>query len=138
MIHLTTSDIEALSTEKRLHLINGITGVKPANLVGSQDNNGVPNLAIYSSVVHIGSLPPLIGFFQRVQNEKDQDTYKNILQTENYTLNQVSQSFYKNAHQTSANYDNAISEFETCGLSPEYLFDFKAPFVKESALKYIR
>ncbi|WP_350657653.1 hypothetical protein, partial [Psychrobacter sp. S1-30-MNA-CIBAN-0213] len=43
---------------------------------------------------------------------------------------------YKQAHQTSARYDKDESEFAATGLTPEYLNEFAAPFVKESRLKY--
>ena len=52
-----------------------------------------------------------------------------------YTINHVGESFVKNAHYTSAKFDSDISEFKACGLTEEYLNDFKAPFVKESAIK---
>tara|TARA_B100001063_G_scaffold122232_1_gene114147 strand:- start:137 stop:559 length:423 start_codon:yes stop_codon:yes gene_type:complete len=63
-------------------------------------------------------------------------TFENILQTGVYTINQVNKSIYKQAHQTSARYDKDESEFEETGLTPEYLNEFSAPFVKESRLKY--
>ena len=63
-------------------------------------------------------------------------TFENILQTGTYTINQVNKSIYKQAHQTSARYDKEESEFDATGLTPEYLNDFAAPFVKESRLKY--
>ena len=49
----------------RLNLINSITGVKPSNLIGTKSKDGFSNLAIFSSVVHLGSKPPLIGFITR-------------------------------------------------------------------------
>jgi flavin reductase (DIM6/NTAB) family NADH-FMN oxidoreductase RutF len=41
----------------------------------------------------------------------------------------------ENAHFTSAKFDLEESEFEACGFTEEFLFDFPAPFVKESRIK---
>ena len=54
------ADIFNLDKVKRLKLINSITGVKPANLIGTRSSDGITNLAIFSSIVHLGSNPPLI------------------------------------------------------------------------------
>ena len=134
-MHFTEEDIKGLNRIKRLNLINSITGVKPANLIGSISSSGQTNLAIFSSLVHLGSNPALIGFVLRPQHEVRRDTYDNILQTECYTINRVHTSFIANAHYTSAKFSKQESEFEKCKLSEEYLFDFKAPFVKESRVK---
>ncbi len=52
-----------------------------------------------------------------------------------FTINHVDQSFYKQAHQTSAKYPKNQSEFLRVGLSEEYISDFYAPFVKEAKVK---
>ena len=62
-------------------------------------------------------------------------TFQNIKTNRYYTINHVHQSFVEKAHFTSAKFDQQTSEFEKCQLTEEYLFDFKAPFVKESQLK---
>ena len=57
--------IQDMDRVKRLNLINSITGISPANLVGTISNDLTENLSIFSSVVHIGSNPPLMGFILR-------------------------------------------------------------------------
>ena len=57
---------------------------------------------------------------------------ENILETKFYTINHINEFIYKQAHQTSARYDRAISEFEVTGLTAEYKNDYFAPFVKQS------
>lgn len=135
MLHYTKKDIEKLSRKTRLNLINSITGIKPANLIGTISNSGQPNLAIFSSVVHLGSNPALIGFIVRPSKEVRRHTYENILQSKYYTINHVHVSFVEKAHYTSAKIDAEESEFERCKLTEEYLNNFKAPFVKQSLLK---
>ena len=134
-MHLTKEQIQQTSRIKRLNIINSITGVKPANLIGSISENGHSNLAIFSSIVHLGSNPALLGFILRPQHEVRRDTYDNIMQTKYYTINHFSSDYVENAHYTSAKFDKEDSEFERCKFTEEYLFDFDAPFVKESRVK---
>jgi flavin reductase (DIM6/NTAB) family NADH-FMN oxidoreductase RutF len=134
-MHLTKDDLYQLERRKKLNIINSITGIKPANLIGTVSEDNIPNLAIFSSIVHLGSNPALLGFIVRPTGEVPRNTYENILANGLYTINHVRESFVKNAHYTSAKFDREVSEFDACGLTDEYLSDFKAPFVKESTIK---
>ena len=129
------ADIFNLSKVKRLKLINSITGVKPANLIGTRSSDGTTNLAIFSSIVHLGSNPPLISFVTRTSKEVNRNTLANILSTNFFTINQIQKSFMKNAHYTSAKFNASTSEFQMCKLDEEYIKNFHAPFVKQSNLK---
>jgi flavin reductase (DIM6/NTAB) family NADH-FMN oxidoreductase RutF len=131
----TKEQIEQLDRITRLKIINSVTGIKPANLIGSIDDSGNTNLAVFSSVVHLGSDPALLGFISRPQTTEVGHTYRNILENGYYTINHIHPEFIKNAHYTSAKFDEDISEFERCNLSEEYINNFKAPFVKESSFK---
>ena len=134
-MYLSLEDIESLSRIKRLNIINSVTGIKPANLIATKSIDGQPNVGIFSSVVHLGSDPALLGFFFRPQHEKPRDTYLNIRSTKYYTINQIPTRWVRNAHFTSAKFPHKVSEFHRCGFTEEYLLDFHAPFVKESYLK---
>ena len=129
------ADIFNLNKVKRLKLINSITGVKPANLIGTRSSDGITNLAIFSSIVHLGSNPPLISFVTRTSKEVNRNTLANILSTNFFTINQIQKSFVKNAHYTSAKFNASTSEFQMCKLDEEYINNFYAPFVKQSNLK---
>lgn len=124
-----------MPTRQRAHFINSLSGFKSANLIGTQDVNGQTNLAIFSSVVHLGASPALVGFIMRPDNN-DRHTLDNISISKQYTINQVSKAFYEKAHQTSARYPREKSEFDEVGLSTFHLDSINAPFVKESRLKY--
>lgn len=132
---LTKQDIAALEKVRRLNIINSITGIKPANLVGTKSKGGQTNLAIISSVVHLGSNPALIGFIMRPTGAVPRHTYQNIKETGIYTINHIHESFIKKAHYTSAKFDREESEFDAVKLVEEYRNSFDAPFVKESQLK---
>jgi flavin reductase (DIM6/NTAB) family NADH-FMN oxidoreductase RutF len=135
MKHFKREAINELDSLKRANLINSISGYKPANLIGSISELGVTNLAIFSSVVHIGANPPLLGFILRPNGEVPRHTYENIKQNSVYTINHVHESFVEKAHFTSAKFERDESEFEKCKLTAEFIEGFAAPFVKESEIK---
>ncbi len=134
-IHFSSRDILNMESRKRAAFMNSLSGFKSASLIGTIDNNYNTNLAIFSSVIHLGSNPALVGFVNR-PDSVDRHTFENILATNCFTINHINKSIYKQAHQTSARYPKDISEFDATGLTTEYLNEFKAPFVKESQIKY--
>jgi flavin reductase (DIM6/NTAB) family NADH-FMN oxidoreductase RutF len=138
MATLSLSDIQSMTRIPRLTLINSITGFKSANLIGTANANGLPNLAIFSSAVHIGSDPPLIGLITRPivpDGKTSRHTYENIRATGYFTLNHVHTNIIERAHQTSASYPDGVSEFDAVGLTPEYRIFPNIPYVKESHIK---
>lgn len=141
-MRLTKDNINNLERKFRLNLINSITGAKPANLIGTRSIGNENNLAIFSSVVHLGSNPAQIGLVMRPQPSELKDTYSNIKETGVYTINHVSDNFIKKAHYTSAKLDKGNSEFEVMNLKPLFVEDFFAPFVEEShvriGMKYLQ
>ena len=54
MIKFDLEKIKGLEKIYRLNLINSCTGYKSANLIGSIDEEGKTNLAIFSSITHLG------------------------------------------------------------------------------------
>jgi flavin reductase (DIM6/NTAB) family NADH-FMN oxidoreductase RutF len=134
MINITKNEIEAMERIARLTLINSITGYKPANVIGTRTIDDKTNLAIISSVIHLGSDPALIGFVMRPL-VGERHTMENILATGKYTINHIHAGIAERAHFTSADFPRHISEFDSCKLTPEYLFDFDAPYVMESRIK---
>lgn len=132
---LTKQQLVGLNKIDRLNLINSVTGIKPANLIGTKSSVGQENLAIFSSVVHVGSNPGLIGFITRPTEEVRRDTYENILASGVYTINHVPVDLFENAHYTSAKFSKEVSEFKACHFTPLYVNEFYAPFVKESPIQ---
>lgn len=124
----------------RINLINSLSGYKSANLIGSISNEGVENVAVFSSVTHLGSSPPVFGFILR-PTTVPRNTYKNIKETGVFTINHIYNDIIEDAHHTSAKYAEDISEFDMTHLEAVYRDHFKAPFVKNSpiqiAMKYV-
>ncbi len=119
----------------RANFINSLTGFKSINLIGTVNSEGQTNLGIFSSIVHIGSNPPLVGYINRPVKAAPH-TLANIKASGYYTINHIHHSFLEQAHQTSAKYPPEVSEFNEVGLTPEFIPDIIAPFVKESHIKY--
>ena len=156
MKHFSSADINEFADRERARFINSLSGFKSANLVATIDEQGITNLAMISSVFHIGASPALIGMIIRptaVQPTPESNTRKenisaaenkavprntlaNIKHTGVYTINHVSADIYQQAHQTSARYDDDVSEFDEVGLTETYIDGGMAPFVLESSLKF--
>ena len=130
---ISRASILEMPKDERANFINALSGFKSANLIGSINAEGLSNLAIFNSVMHIGANPPLMGFIQRPASVA-RHTYENIKQNGCFTINHVSESFYKQAHQTSARYGAQWSEFEAVGLSEVYHESFSAPYIAEAQL----
>lgn len=128
------ADILNMPKVKRLNLINSIVGFKSANLIGTKNTNGRSNLAIFSSVIHMGSNPPIVGMVLRPTSVA-RHTYENIKNFGFYTINHVHHKFIANAHQTSAKYKKTTSEFDVCDFTEYYSPEFPAPYVIESKVK---
>lgn len=133
MRHLTAADIQAFDKIYRLNLVNGLPGFKPANLVGTATPDGRTNLAVFSSALHLGSDPALLGIVTR-PTTVPRHTYANLKASGCYTLNHVPEALAAQAHYTSANFPDNISEFDACGFTAAYRDGFAAPYVAESAL----
>ena len=133
-LNFNSESIMSLDKNKRVHFINSLGGFKSVSLIGTSDLDGNENLAIFSSIFHIGANPPLIGLIFR-PSPPERNTFNNIIDTGFYTINHINESIYRQAHQTSARYDQTESEFEITNLKPEYKDNFFAPYVAESNIQ---
>ena len=134
MHKFTRIDIDKMSKIFRLNLINSITGYKSANLIGTKTDDKINNVAVFSSVTHLGSDPPLIGFITRPENG-NRNTYNNILKNKLFTINHIVKNQIISAHQSSAKYPKNVSEFNKTDLKAEFKNNFDAPFVKDSPVQ---
>ncbi len=134
-MYWSKEDLAAANKIERLKLINAISGIKPANLVGTKAKGGSSNLAIISSVLHLSSRPATMGFVMRPTKEIRRDTYHNIRESKVFSINHIPTDLIERAHYTSANFPADVSEFDTCGFTEMYHEGFEAPFVKESPVK---
>ena len=135
MEQLSINQIKTWDRFYRGNFINSLSGFKSVSLIGTASLSGIPNLAIFSNIVHLGADPALIGFVNRPV-EAAPHTLENIRETKSYTINHIHPEIYQQAHQTSAKYPKGCSEFEKTGLTPDWQIGVKSPFVKESKIRY--
>tara|TARA_B100001059_G_C17799521_1_gene565264 strand:- start:530 stop:1147 length:618 start_codon:yes stop_codon:yes gene_type:complete len=134
MRHFELNELEGLSKIYRLNLINSVTGYKSAHLIGSISPSGDENLAVFSSIIHLGSNPALIGFILRPKTVP-RNSHANMKSTGVFTLNAISSNQIEDAHHTSAKYPDNISEFDQTNLEPEIKQGWKAPYVKGAQIQ---
>ena len=79
-MRITQTDLKSMPRLQRAAFVNSLSGFKPANLVGSVDADGRTNLALMSSVVHLGSDPALLALIIRPGGE-ERHTLHNIMRT---------------------------------------------------------
>lgn len=119
----------------RVQFANTLPGPKPISLIGSVNRSGQTNLAPFSTVTHLGSIPALIGLVSR-PDLVDRHTLSNILETGSYTINHVHSGILEQAHHCSARYPRDFSEFTATGLTPHFEPGIAAPFVAESRFRF--
>lgn len=134
MKRFEANDLQGMSKVPRLNLVNSCTGYKSANLIATQAKDGSTNLAVFSSITHLGSNPAMLGFILRPATVP-RDTYKNIKETGFFTVNHIVEDWIAQAHHTSASYDFGISEFDTVGLEMHFHEGIDIPFVKGSPVQ---
>lgn len=133
-MYYSQQELESLEKRYRANLINSLSGYKSANLIATKSQDGIENVAIFSSVIHLGSNPPMLGFILR-PTSVSRNTWDNLTTSQVFSINHVTEKIYKQAHHTSARYDGSVSEFKKTGLTPTCKNNFFAPFVKESPLQ---
>lgn len=131
---LARSDINAIDKRNRANLINSLSGYKSANLLGSINAKGQTNLALMTSVFHVGANPPLLGLLIR-PHSVPRHSLENLMETGVFTLNVVTRDIHAQAHQTTARYSREQSEFKAVGLDEEYSSLMQAPYVAQSPIK---
>lgn len=135
LVRWTLADLDTWSSRKRARAVNSLSGFKSATLVGTTDVQGVHNLSVVSSVVHLGSNPAQMGMVLRPPGV-DAHTYKNFKATGQCTFNHIGVHWVSKAHQCSARYPEEVSEFEAVGLTPCGVEGtWKAPAVEESRVR---
>lgn len=133
---LKRSDLESMEDDRyRARLINCLSGVKTAVLIGTADKDKNENVAVFSSLFHLGANPALMGLIFR-PHVTARHTLENIHETGQFTINIMPASLSDKVHQTSARFPKSPSEFEGAKLKPQWIEGIECPFVEESVLKW--
>lgn len=123
----SSSDIQSLDTPIRRDFFPKVSGIRSAAVIGSQNAQGQTNAALFNTLTHIGSNPPLLGIIFRPLTVP-RHTYSNIKENEAFTINLPHPTDIDAVHMTSAKFPVDKSEFEATGKTPVYHDSFPAPF----------
>lgn len=115
-------------------LMIGMVVPRPIAFVSSLDARGVRNLAPFSYFMACSADPPVICFVasHRAGPRPAKDTLTNILATQEFVVNIVSEDFAEKMNATSAEVDPDVDEFVLSGLTPLASDMVKPPRVAES------
>lgn len=134
MFTLTAADISGMELLTRVQFATSLPGAKPISLIGTTDPAGRTNLAPFSSILHLGSSPCLLGMVSR-PGGADRHTLANLVETGCWTINHLHPEILDAAHQCSARYPGETSEFDATGLTAHHHPGFAAPFVAQSRFR---
>ena len=101
-------------------LMIGVIVPRPIAFVSSIDENGVRNLAPFSYFTGASTNPPVVCFTAAVRSgpRPQKDTLRNILATQEFVVNIVSEDFAEKMNRTSAEVPPDVDEFALAGLTP--------------------
>lgn len=134
MEHYSAKDLQEMDKIYRRNLVNSATGYKSASLVATVSEAGISNVAVFNSVFHLGSNPPMLGLVLRPETVPA-NIYQSMSATGSFTVNHIQRNMIEQAHQTVEQPDKDISGFEQSGLEEEFLDGFPAPYVRQSSIK---
>ena len=132
----TLDDISKWDRRYRAHCLNTLHGPKTAALLATRSSQGVSNLAVMNSIVHVGANPPMIGMIFRPLTV-ERHSYTNIMETGRFSLNLIHEGILDKAHQCSAKYAAEVSEFNAVGLTESFELDSEIPTVLECPIQIL-
>jgi flavin reductase (DIM6/NTAB) family NADH-FMN oxidoreductase RutF len=114
-------------------LLSGVAP-RPIALVSTISKDGILNLAPYSFFNAFASNPPIIAIGPAISaaTGKIKDTYTNIIETGECTINAVTFDMTEQISLASCEFSPDVNEFEKSGLHPIDSHEVKAPRVMES------
>jgi len=131
MLHL---DPAAESPESLYKLMIGAIVPRPIAFVSTVDAQGVRNLAPFSYFNGCSTNPPVVCFTTAVRPgpRPQKDTLENVLATQEFVVNIVSEDFAEKMNAASAEVPPDVDEFELAGLAPIPSEVVRPPRVAES------
>lgn len=105
-------------------LLVGSVVPRPIAFVSSLDANGVRNLAPFSFFTVASANPPIVCFCPMMRDASNsnlaptKDTLRNIIATQEFVVNIVSEGFAAQMNACSAELPSEVDEFQVSGLTP--------------------
>jgi len=118
-------------------LMVGAIVPRPIAFVSSMDKDGVLNLAPFSYFSAVCSNPPTVLFCPAVRtgSGETKDTLRNIIATEEFVINVVSEDIAAQMNQCAAEVAPEVDEFALSGLTPIASEVVRPPRVAESPVQ---
>jgi len=99
----------------------------PVYLISTMSKSGIRNIAPYGMVMPVSHNPSIYA----VGSDKDRDTYRNIVETEEFVLNVPSTSMLEKVNLTGIKFPAEIDEFEKAKLTSIPALKVKPPLIAE-------
>ena len=112
----------------------GMIAPRPIAWVSTAGEDGVFNLAPFSSFGVICVKPPILYISVGTAPGENKDTFINIKYTGDFVVNVVDEALAEKMNMTAARYPADVSEFTDAGLTPLPSDKVKSPRVAESPL----
>lgn len=132
-------DPAAVDPSVNKRLIQSAVTPRPIAWISTRDENGVDNLAPFSSYNYFAtggreSTPPVVHFNSPSGDGRMKDTAENALATEEFAVNVVTEDLIEEMDDTSADLPSGESEFAHAGVTPVACAEIRPPRVEESPL----
>ena len=133
---MATFAVDDLDHQDGYKLLTGIVVPLPIGWIGTQDEQGRPNLAPYSFFQAVASNPPTVIFSAGVTNGHEKDSLANARTSGVFTCNLVDMATSEAMNQSAATLAHGESEFDFAGLTPIASTDIEAPRVEEAKASF--
>ncbi|VXB90310.1 conserved hypothetical protein [Flavobacterium sp. 9AF] len=117
-------------------LLTGTIIPRPIGWISTIDAKGINNLAPFSYFNMVSSDPPCVVFSTRRDNNTNKDTLNNVLETNEFVVNLVTEDVVEQMNTTSQNVGPEIDEFELANVTPIDSNSVKSKRVKESVVHF--
>lgn len=128
-------DAEEIGTDENARIIKTAVTPRPIAWVSTVDGDGTENLAPFSSYNYLGSSQPVLAFSAATAPDgKPKDTVRNVLQTEEFAVNVVTEPLIETMDATAAGLPPEESEFEFADIDRAECRQIAPPRVADAAV----
>ncbi len=117
-------------------LLTGAIIPRPIGWISTISEDGINNLAPFSYFNMIGDDPPHVMFSTRRDNNTNKDTLNNVLATQQFVVNMVTEEVVEPMNASSQNVPSTVDEFELIGVTPLPSLKVKPMRVQESPIHF--
>jgi flavin reductase (DIM6/NTAB) family NADH-FMN oxidoreductase RutF len=110
--HFSCVDGDRLDTETAYRLIVGCVAPRPVAWITSIDDNGLVNVAPFSSYNYVATSPPMlaVNIARRPGSGHTKDTARNILHTREFVVNVATEDTMELMHRSAQEFPPGVSE----------------------------